>query len=337
MNLGTLWRVVWPERGPLFVVVGGIVSLAGDFASFLGNIASPQLLVWPAVGLAGLLSWFCLGQVSKVPAGAEAAAQEQAIQCRECDAFRVMLFASVGVGLLLLAGQGETATERFGRQLGVIQDTVTDIAEDTDVIRDNLSSTELMRNPRTSADYFRNAWIYNMVRRDAQGSWDSIQALYQRHTPNKLDAAELYFNVGRSFLTREQLLEQMISIGRERRDASMLAMAARNVDSNDQAYALLEEARAIDPDLPFAYWDPFRTQFISLVPGGSHQQQYEQAQRTLQGAETFMEVARRKPVASYYFLPQHAPDMESFVSGQMETYRASVRNWEQVAQGRGRL
>jgi len=333
----TLWRVVWPERGPLFVVVGGIVSLASDFASFLGNIASPSILVWPAVGLAGLLAWFCLGQVGKVAADAAPEAQEAAVQCRECDAFRVMLFATVGVVLLLLAGQGQTATERFGRQLGVIEDTVVDIAEDTNVIRDNLSSTELVRNPRSAADYFRNAWIYNMVRRDAQGAWDSIQALYRNHAPNKLDAAELYFNAGRVAVTRDQLLAQMIEIGRSKRDASMLVMAARNVETNEQAYALLEEARQIDPDLPFAHWDPFRVQFISLVPGGSHQQQYEQAQRTLRGAETFMEVSRRKPVASYYFLPQHAPDMESFVGGQMETYRSSVRNWEQVAAGRGRL
>lgn len=335
MKLATIWRVVWPDRGPMFVVVGAIVSLLSDFSAFLSNLADPNLLVWPLVGLAGLLAWFCFGRVGAAKEPPEKT--EEAVKCRECDAFRVMLFASAGVALLLIAGQGETATERYGRQLGFIEETVIDIAEDTNVIRDNLSSTELVRNPRTAADHFRNAWIYNMVRRDAQSSWESIQALYRNHAPNKLDAAELYFNAGRVAVTRDQLLTQMIEIGRSKRDASMLVMAARNVDSNEQASALLLEARQIDPDLPFAYWDPFRTQALGLVPGGTHQQQYEQAQRTLQGAETFMEVARRKPVASYYFLPQHAPDMESFVGGQMETFRGSVRNWEQVAQGRGRL
>lgn len=335
MKLATIWRVVWPDRGPMFVVVGAIVSLLSDFSAFLSNLADPNLLVWPLVGLAGLLAWFCFGRVGAAKEPPEKT--EEAVKCRECDAFRVMLFASAGVALLLIAGQGETATERYGRQLGFIEDTVIDIAEDTNVIRDNLSSTELVRNPRTAADHFRNAWIYNMVRRDAPASWESIQGLYRNHAPNKLDAAELYFNAGRVAVTRDQLLTQMIEIGRSKRDASMLVMAARNVDSNEQASALLDEARAIDPDLPFAYWDPFRTQSLGLVPGGTHQQQYERAQATLRGAETFMEVARRKPVASYYFLPQHAPDMESFVGGQMETYRGSVRNWEQVVQGRGRL
>lgn len=337
MKLDTLWRVVWPERGPLFVVVGGVVSLASDFASFLGNIASPTILVWPAAGLAILLAWFCLGQVGKVPANAEPATQDAAVQCRECDAFRVMLFATVGVVLLLMAGQGTTATERIGTQLGIIQTTVEGIQEDTTAIRDVTSSSELVRNPRTAADFFRNAWIHNMVRRDADGAWASIQDLYRNHTPNKLDAAELYFNVGRSFLTREQLLANMIQIGRERRDASMLTMAARNVDTNAEAYALMDEARAIDPDLPFAYWDPFRVQLIGLVPGGTPQQNLEQSQRALSGSERFLEVAGRKPVASYYYLPQHAPDMESFVRSQLDTHRGAVRNWEQVVNGRGRL
>jgi hypothetical protein len=336
MNFGTLWRVVWPERGPLFVVVGGIVSLAGDFASFLGNIASPQILVWPAVGLAGLLSWFCLGQVSKVPATAEPAAQEQAIQCRECDAFRVMLFATIGVVLLLLAGQGTTATERIGVQLGLIQEDVTAIREDTTAIRDVTSSGELVRNPRSAEDFYRNAWIHNMMRRDAAASWETIQELYSRHTPNKLDAADLYFQVGRSALTREQLLAQMIRVGRERRDASMLAMAARNVDSNDEAFALLNEARAIDPELPFAYWDPMRPQFVQLAPGATPEQNLAQAQRVLAGTQEFLEVAGRKPVASYYYQPQYAPDMETFARSQVETYRGTVANWERVVSMRRR-
>lgn len=176
-----------------------------------------------------------------------------------------------------------------------------------------------MRNPRSAADFFRNAWIHNLVRRDADGALASIQDLYRSHAPNKLDAAELYFNVGRSFLTREQLLASTIQIGRDRRDASMLVMAARIVDTNAEAYSLMDEARAIDPDLPFAYWDPFRVQFIGLVPGGTPQQNLEQ------------------PLASYYYLPQHAPDMESFVRSQLDTHRGAVRNWEQVVNGRGRL
>ncbi len=332
MKLGTLWRVVWPERGPLFVIVGGIVSLASDFASFLGNIASPTILVWPAVGLAGLLAWLCLGRVGAVTADAPDATTEAAVQCRECDAFRVMLFASVGVVLLLLAGQGTTATERIGTQLGLIQEDVTAIREDTTAIRDVTSSSELVRNPRSAADFFRNAWIHNMVRRDAQGAWDSIQQLYQSHTPNKLDAAELYFNAGRMSLTRDQLMAQMIEVGRSRRDAAMLVIAARNLESNEDAFALYEEARTIDPDMPFAYWDVARVQLMQITNGATSRDNLASAQATVAGHERFLEVASRKPVASYFYLPQHQADFESLARSQLESFRSNAETWERIVQ-----
>src|SRR5690606_7424688 len=189
MNLATIWRVIWPDRGPLFVVVGGVVSLLSDFASFLANIASPHVLIWPIAALAGLLGWLCFGRVA-APAVADGPA-EDAVQCRECDAFRVMLFAAAGVGLLLMAGQGQTATERFGRQLGLIQADVAAIRDDTSAIRDVTASSELIRNPRTPAEHFRNAWIYSYVHRDAERAWASAQAIYRGAAPNKLDAAEI--------------------------------------------------------------------------------------------------------------------------------------------------
>lgn len=333
MNLATIRRVVWPERGPLFAVVGAVVSLLSDFASFLGNIASPQLLIWPAVGLAGLLAWFCLGRISAAQKGADAAAAtDAAVTCRECDAFRVMLFASVGVVLLLLAGQGTTATERIGAQLGLIQRDVAAIRDDTQAIRGVTESAELVRNPRSAADYFRNAWIYSMVRRDADAAWASIQDLYRRHTPNKLDAAELYFNAGRAHLTREALLQQMIRVGRERRDASMLVIAGRNADSNDAAFALYEEARAIDPELPFAYWDVARVQLMQVTGGASAQENLATMRAAAAGHERFLEVAGRKPVASYFYLPQHQADFETLARSQLESFRTNAATWERIVQ-----
>lgn len=332
MKLATLWRAVWPERGPLFAVVGGIVSLAGDFASFLGNIASPQILLWPAVGVAGLLAWLCLGRVSAVPADADRTAEDAAVQCRECDVFRIMLFASIGVVLLLLAGQGTTATERIAGQLGLIQQDVAVIREDTGAIRDVTASAELVRNPRSAADYFRNAWVHSMVRRDADGAWASIQELYRRHTPNKLDAAELYFSAGRPYLTRDQLLAQMAQVGRARRDAAMLVIAGRNMDSNEEAFALYEEARAIDPDLPFAYWDVARVQLMALGAGASPRENLATAQAVVAGHERFLEIAGRKPVASYFYLPQHQADFETLARGQLDSFRRTAETWERIVQ-----
>jgi len=328
MKLETIWRVIWPERGPLFAVTGGIVSLLSDFTSFLANLADPNVLIWPLIGLSGLLAWFCLGRVG---AATEPAA-EAAVQCRECDAFRVMLFASAGVGLLLLAGQGETATERFGRQLGLIEARVTEIAEDTSAIRDVTSSAELVRNPRSAADHFRNAWIYSFVRRDADQAWASAQDIYRRGAPNKLDAAELYFNAGRVHLTRDQLLTQMAEIGRRERDAALLVIAGRNMENNEDAFALYEEARRIDPDMPFAYWDVARVQLMQVVPGANAEENLERMRAAVQGHERFIEVASRKPVAGYFYLPQHQPDFESLARSQLQSFSRNLSSWERIVQ-----
>ena len=328
MKIGTLWRVVWPERGPLFVVVGAIVSLLSDFASFLGNIASPQLLLLPAAGLAAVLAWLCLARVG----GAPEPQRDAAVACRECDAFRVMLFASVGVVLLLMAGQGTTATERIGAQLGLIQRDVAAIREDTAAIRDVTASSELVRNPRSAADLFHNAWIYANVRRDNAAAWETVRTLYERHTPNKLDAAELYLNIGRGYETRAALLEQMAAIGIRRRDAAMLVIAGRNVESNEQALQMYAQAQEIDPDLPFAYWDIARVGLYTIEPGATASENLEVMRANVAGHRQFIEVAGRAPVARYFYVPQYQPDYENMAQSQLASFQRNAETWERLVQ-----
>lgn len=330
MQLGTVWRVIWPERGTLFAVVGGVVSLLSDFVSFLANIASPQVLIWPIVGLAGLLAWLCFGRVA-APAPAEGPAADP-VHCRECDAFRVMLFAAAGAGLLLMAGQGQTATERLGRQLGLIQADVAAIREDTTAIRDVTSSAELARNPRTPADHFRNAWIYSFVHRDAARAWESAQGIYRAGAPNKLDAAELYFNSGRIHLTRDALLRQMTDLGRAKRDAALLVIAGRNMERNEDAFALYAEALALDPEMPFAAWDVARVQLMQVTPGASAQENLAAMRAAVDGHERFLELAGRKPVASYFYLPQHQADFETLARSQLDSFRQNAATWERIVQ-----
>jgi len=240
----------------------------------------------------------------------------------------VFLYAGVGLGLLALAGQGATATERIGAQLGLIQQDVAEIREDTEAIRDVTSSGELVRNPRSAADFFRNAWIYQMMRRDADQAWASMQGLYRRHAPNKLDAAELFLNTGRAYMSRDDLLAEMVRIGREKRDASMLLIAARNTLDYTQAAPLYEEARAIDPEMPFAHWDVQRLDLLSLPgPGSSAEDTLVAIRRVIAGLESFVDVSGRKPLASYYYLPQYQADFEAMARTQLQTYRSHEETW----------
>lgn len=335
----TLWRIVWPERGPLSAAIGGIVGLLCDFGGFLANIASPRLLLWPIAALAAVFFWMCLGRVRQAAATLAVAQENPEIGCTQCNLFRVLLFASVGLGALVLAGQGTTATERIGTQLGLIQQDVAviredtrDIKEDVAVIRDGASGVEIVRSPSSARDFFHNAWVYNNVRRDSDKAWETLEELYRRHAPNKLDAAELYASVGKAHLTGQALNARMLQVGRERGDAAMLVVAARSLDKASAA-PVYAEARTLDPGLPFAHSDVSRTDhfpnavaFDSTALRGMRDGMREAGD----GFQQFLDVASAAPVAGYFYLPQHQPDYEAMVRGMLDMARRTQASYEQM-------
>lgn len=335
----SFWRIVWPERGPLSVAIGGIVSLLCDFGGFLANIASPSLLLWPIAALAALFCWFCLRRVRSAPEREPAGDDGPAVGCLQCNLFRVMLFASLALGVLLLAGQGTTATERFGEQLGLIQRDVTQIREDTgkiredtDALRDIHAGAELVRRPRTAEDFFRNAWIYSNVRRDNAQAWESVQALYRLHTPNKIDAADLYRTIGMGHLGHDALQARMLEVGRQRRDAAMLVVVARNM-GRAEAQPVYDEARGFDAGMPFAHFDVFRNDHLptaAAFDSSGIRALRDGMREAAEGYGRFSEVAAQGPVARYFYLPQYQIDFELHARNQRENAQRLQATYEQL-------
>lgn len=331
MEFGRAGRVFWPEDGTRFAAIGGFVGLASDFASFLGNLGSPKWLFWPALLGVALLLVVCWRRVFDTRATDTPDKLKAAIDCTPCTVFRVLLFACIGIGLLLVAGQGATATERLGTQLGLIQQDVTVVKQDTMAIREDVgamramgAANALVDNPSTAEDWFHNAWVHTNIRNDTASAWKHLQVLYERFAPNKLDAAELYLNVGKNSLPRDALLAQMVDIGRKRKDAAMLVIAGRNADTDEAAFTLYDEARAIDADMPFAYWDLGRTQLLmwsanqpTFTLGGRAPYMRQEMERL----EEFLSVAGRKPVARYFFQPRYQADYEQVARQHLETLR----------------
>ena len=122
----------------------------------------------------------------------------------------------------------------------------------------------------------------------------------------------------------------MIRVGREKRDAAMLVIAGRNAESNDQALALYAEARAIDPDQPFAYWDVARVQFMQISNGATARENLASARAAVEGHEKWLEVAGRRPVAHYFYLPQHQADFETLARGQLDSFSRTAETWERI-------
>lgn len=331
------WRMIWPESGPLLAGVGGIIGLLSDVGGFLGGITSPW--VWGPVVLGLLLAVLLFAPCRRRVLADLPKKQDEAYDCRICNVFRVGLFACLVCAMLALAGQGATATGNIGEKLGLIERKVDDIKQDTALIRDDASAMrevlavgELVKKPKSAAERFHNAWLLNMQRGDNAGAWAQLQALYNDYTPNKLDAAELYRNVGKAFLGRDELLARMVEIGRLKRDAAMLIIAARNEADPDVAQALRAEARAIDPDLPFAYWDvgDFSRQFGGAGQAGNAAQQLAHYRAVVAGHEKFLEVAARGPVARYFYRPQFQADYDDLARSQLQNARSMVESWEKM-------
>lgn len=64
----------------------------------------------------------------------------------------------------------------------------------------------------------------------------------------------------------------------------------------------------------------------------SAQENLATARATVVGHERFLEVASRKPVASYFYLPQHQADFETLARSQLDSFRQNAATWERIVQ-----
>ena len=327
-----IWmKALFPERPSLFALFGGAIALFGDFASFATGAVTPALLMtFFAVATAGAV--FLCVRHSRTINAADEKAVKNAGKCFVCDVFRFSLCAAAIFALMMIVGGGKTATESVGEMLGLIKEDVEQISEDVTVIRESVDSIVIVERPKTDFDSFNNAWIYQVVRRDSENALDWIKKHYQNGRPSKLDAAELYYNVGRATLARDELLSQMAALGRKNKDAALLVVAGRYEPDFVKSEALYEEARRIDPSLPFAHWDMQRV----AQPGAAQGEGAAQAAARLSAQkaqiDAFLERIDGRPAAAYFYLPQHQPDFETVARQQSTGLAGNIASFERIAQ-----
>ena len=90
---------------------------------------------------------------------------------------------------------------------------------------------------------------------------------------------------------------------------------------------------AIDPDLPFAYWDvgDFSRQFGGAGANGDAGKQLAHYRAVVAGHEKFLEVAARGPVARYFYRPQYQADYDDLARSQLQSARSMVESSEKMA------
>lgn len=303
-----LVRVFVPHQTTVLGFVGGGAGLFADLATFLSERITAGLLLTLFIAGSAVAAGFCVRKALAAPDRSDASAVAVG-KCLPCDAFRASLAAALVYLLLMLIGGGQTTTERLGETLGLIQKDVEAISEDVTAIRETTDAVAIIARPSSTADHFHNAWVYQNVRRDGAKAWESLRALYARGDRSRLDAAELYYNVGRVTLARDALLDEMVETGRRNRDPAMLTVAGRNTPDEALSAARYDEARRIDPAFPFAWWDMQRpaAPVVSGDPGAS----LDSYRKQKADIDAFLERIDGQPAGAYFYLPQHQPDFEA--------------------------
>lgn len=321
-----LVRVFVPENPTVFGFIGAGAGLFGDLANFLSERVTAGLLMALFAGGAGVAAAFCVMKALKVAEKTEANAVAVG-KCLPCDAFRAAAVAGLIYFLLMMIGGGQSATEKIGETLGLIKEDVEKISTDVEAIRETTDAFAIIDKPKSTENHFHNAWIYQNVRRDGAKALSEIEALYAKGAPARLDAAELYFTAARASLSRDALIERMRMTGVKNRDPALLVVAARNAPDPAAADALIAEARAIDPDFPFAWWDIQRPQIIAARAGGIEE---TLADLTAQKAniDRFLEAMNGRPAGDFFFLPQHQADFESLARQQSQSIAQNIATYE---------
>jgi hypothetical protein len=331
-------RIIWPARASLFALVGGAVGLFGDLVSFLSDVVSAYSMTAVSGVAAAITAILCFRRAFKVNMGDDAAV-EAVVQCVPCDAFRFALFATAASLFLLVVGQGKTATESVGRQLGIVADdvlviraNVNDIRKDVDELRYVAQPEMIIDTPNTAADYFSNAWIYQYKRRDSVKALDSLDKMYSNYAPQRMDAAQLYREAGLAVLGRSALLGAMAKLAEQTGDATLLVAAAGLANSRSASDDLIARARRMDPELPFAWWEPQRMQPPRIGDPPAEQLKALRAQRA--DLSRFQSLYEQHPAAHFFFLPQFQGDFGAVAQQMAESMDQNIAVYEDIASGK---
>ncbi|MCW5652385.1 hypothetical protein [Hydrogenophaga sp.] len=328
-SASVLRRILWPKQASMFVIIGGAAGLIGDMTSFFASFISPPILAVLFLAAALATAWVCFNKAADVDV-ANASAVESVVECGACDALRFSLFAAVAFGLFMLIGQGQSATETVGEKLGLIQKDVAEISGNVRQLTDMTQSQRIRSNPKTAEDYFANAWIYSNIQRDQSKAHASLVEMYGRFGPRKLDAAELFFSTGRELKGRNELITQMAQIAEQRKDATLLVVAARNAATDEDSARLNTRARELDPDLPFAWWDVQQMGRKTVRATPDPVAQSAMIQRQVDDLKVFLQRMGDQPAGRYFFLPQYQGDHEMLARQTLTNFESTLKTYERI-------
>jgi hypothetical protein len=337
LSRSVLMKVIWPERGSLFAIVGGAIGLSGDITSFFSEFLSPYYLL-ALFGVVALISALLCLQRASLAETSKTEVLDDVVRCGACDAMRFSLFSFAAFVLLLFIGQGQTATETMGEKLGLIHRDVQQIQQNVTAIRDEvgvvsgnvadihsaIQSQTIIQNPQTADAFFANAWLYTYAQRDTNKALNVLEEMYDKFSPRKMDAAELYYNAARPNYGRADLIAKLVERGKASNDATLVVVAARYAADEEESQTLYDMAKEMDQNLPFAYWDIQRPAGSLSMSGIEPEVRKAIFEEKIAGMERFIALMENAPPSQYFFLPQYQADHEMTARQTVSSYQSML-------------
>src|SRR3546814_3130767 len=100
-----------------------------------------------------------------------------------------------------------------------------------------------------------------------------------------------------------------LALARKTGDATLLVAAARGAESFQAGDIMIAEARRMDPELPFVWWDMQRIK-PPRISGITPAERLKLLRVELADIEKFRSLYRAHPPTHFFFIPQY-PDRKS--------------------------
>ena len=329
-----LWQVVRPGQKPVSEAIAGSVGVAGDLANMVTDSVQAWMLAALFAGGAAVAMFLCLKQISPA-AVAEGPELDEKIKCLPCDVGHFMTLSAAVFSILWMIGGGGSGIEAIGQRLGVIEQKVDVIGEDVGEIRDASQINIPIKRPKTAADHFHNAFLFHQFRSDSQTAWTHAQAMYEGTAPVKLDAAQLFYDVGSAAVGQAETLTRMQALYEKNRDPSLLVVMARAEPNPEKKREIVSQLKTNAPDYPFSWWDPMRpeTQSTSGFSRRDTEKMAAAIDAQIDGLRKFRELYGAKPATHWAFRPNFLGNLTD-LAGQMETSLQGTRaTYEQILSG----
>lgn len=319
-------RALFQLRNTRWLALAGAgIALFGDVVDFFTSLVSRHILQIGLAAFATLTLYLCWKFFAKGPPGD--APPDGATDCPECNATRFGIFATLAFGLLTFVGEGGSATGRISDQLGIIERDVSDIKE-------ALEPQTIIDDPETMADHFNNAFLYHYQRNDGASAVREMKALYGMGAPNKMDAAQLYFDTHTTQEARAETLAEMERIGMARRDATLLVVAARHAPAPGDRARLVAQAQVMRPELPYAWWDPMKQPDMAQARFSRYGEEAARLRAEIATMEKFLALEAAMPPSRWFFMPTMGAGYSSSAQSLIDVNRRIAAQYDDMESGK---